>query len=144
MTTVTGRGKPKGWTLMDAGEQTLLITKVTGTPRTEVTNVEVEFVNEDGIPLSNNYDLEVQGGYAAFYYLVLNGAGVDLDEGTKFNINDLEGLYVLVEIVHKEGTKPKADGTFPIFANIAQTIGKGVPFDTEHAPVDAEAKAAWG
>ena len=128
MAIVKGKGKPQGFRLMPEGEQTLLITKAEGKPRADVQLVEVEFVNAEGITLKNKYDLTTDGGYAAFYYLVLNGLGVDLDEGDEFNIDEMPGNYVKVEIVHKEGTKPREDGSVAVFANIRQTLGVGEPF----------------
>ncbi|MBW2595128.1 MAG: hypothetical protein JRC93_04000 [Deltaproteobacteria bacterium] len=120
--TVTGRGKPKNNYDMDEGEQSFLITKVTGLPRAEVTNVKVEFVNEDGAQLENNYDLDVKGGYAAFYWLVKNGLGVDLDVGEQFDLANLEGRFVLLDIIHK----PREAGG--VFNNIKSTVGPGTPF----------------
>jgi hypothetical protein len=128
MAKVTGKGKPQGFRLMDEGEQVLHIESVTGLPRAKVTNVEVAFRNEDGIPLKNKYDLTSDGGYAAFYFLVLNGLGVDLDEGDEFDIDDLNDKYVLAEIVHKDGSKPRDDGTVAVFANIRKVLGPGMPF----------------
>ena len=128
MATVKGRGKPQGFRLMPEGEQTLHIEEVKGLPRDNVTMVEVAFRNAEGIPLKNKYDLTNDGGYAAFYFLVLNGLGVDLDEGDEFDIDDLEDKYVIVEIVHKEGTRPREDGSVAIFANIKAAIGPGEPF----------------
>jgi hypothetical protein len=140
MANVVGKGRPKGFRLMPEGEQNLKITKVVGLPRANVTNVEVDFVNEDGITLKNKYDLTSDGGYAAFYFLVLNGMGIDLDEGDQFDIDQLDGQFVSVEIVHKEGTKPREDGTVAVFANIRATLGKGTPFGdaTDGATAPAE------
>ena len=123
--------KPQGFRLMPDGEQNLLIQKVEGLPRDDVKLVKVKFVNEEGITLENKYDLTSDGGYAAFYYLVTNGVGVELDG--EFDIDNLEGKYVLVEIVHKEGTKQREDGTFPVFANIRATIGPGTPFGDDES-----------
>lgn len=123
--------KPEGFRLMPEGEQTLKITKVAGLPRANVTNVDVEFVNADGIKLKNKYDLTTDGGYAAFYYLVQNGCGIDLDG--EFDIDTLVGKYVLVEIVHREGSRPREDGTVAVFANIKATVGVGEPFSEDDA-----------
>ena len=130
MANVRGKGKPKGFRLMDEGEQVLHILEVKGLPRANVTNVEVKFENEEGIALNNKYDLTSDGGYAAFYYLVLNGMGVDLDEGDEFDIDNLAGQFVLAEIVHKDGTRPRDDGTTATFANIKRVVGPGTPFGT--------------
>jgi len=137
MATMTARSKPKGFRLMDEGEQNLKIVEVKGLPRANVTNVEVKFVSEDDITLKNKYDLTSDGGYAAFYFLVLNGLGVDLNEGDAFDIDQLLNQFVLVEIIHKDGTRENANGIIPVFANIKQTIGKGTPFgDTDAQAAD--------
>ena len=121
--------KPQGFRTMPEGEQVLRIESVLGLPRANVTNVEIVFKNEEGITLKNKYDLTSDGGYAAFYYLVSKGCGIELDG--EFDIDELVGRFVEVEIVHKEGTKLREDGTYPVFANIKSTIGPGEPFGDE-------------
>lgn len=138
MSNVNFGKKPQGFRLMDEGNQTLLITEIKGLPRANVTNVEVKFINEDGIKLTNKYDLTNDGGYGAFYYLVQNGCGIELDG--EFDIDTLVGKYVEVEIVHKEGTRPREDGSMAIFANIRSTVGVGVPFGDD-AELDARETA---
>ena len=133
MATVVGKGKPKGFRMLDEGTHNLKIVEVIGLPRANVTNVEVKFVSEDGINLKNKYDLTSDGGYAAFYFLVLNGLGVDLNEGDSFDIDDLKDKFVEVEIVHKNGTQPRADGSPSVFANIKATIGQGTAFGDDEA-----------
>lgn len=121
--------KPTGFPTMDEGEHALFLKKVEGFPRTNVTKVAVEFVNAEGILLKNNYDLTNDGGYAAFYYLVTIGCEMDVDE--KFDIGQIEHKFVTAEIVHKEGSRPRADGTLPIFANISKVTGPADPFYLE-------------
>lgn len=123
----------KPFRLMPEGEQTLHIEKVEGLPRANVTTVTVTFANEDGIKLINKYDLTNDGGYAAFYYLVTVGCGFDVNDN--FDIDNLAGRFVRVEIVHKNGSKPREDGTYAVFANIKTTLGEGEPFgDGENDP----------
>jgi hypothetical protein len=145
MTQVKFGSKPKGWVLMPAGERVLRIESVKGMPRSVVTLVEIEFKDAEGTLLKNKYDLTNDGGYAAFYYLVSNGLGINLDEDDSFDIDQMQGHYVLVEIVHKDGTKPREDGTVPVFANIKSTLGPGEPFGDE-APAAApkgEDEESW-
>jgi hypothetical protein len=143
MGTVTGKGKPKGFRLIPEGEQIVHIKNVKGLPRDNVSVVTMDMVNAEGLGFTGKYpqkyDLKSDGGYAAFYFLVLNGLGVDLDEGDQFDIDQLEDKFVEVDIVHKEGTKPREDGTFPIFANIKATIGPAEGFEgATAAPVKAD------
>jgi len=121
--------KPTGFRIMGEGENALFLKKVEGFPRTNVTKVAVEFVNPEGILLKNNYDLTNDGGYAAFYYLVTIGCEMDVDE--KFDIGQIEHKFVTAEIVHKEGSRPRADGTVAIFANIGKVTGPADPFYLE-------------
>ena len=147
---VTGKGKPKGFQMIPEGEHVLHITNVKGLPRDNVSVVTMDMLNADGLGFNGKYpqkyDLKSDGGYAAFYFLVKNGYGVDLDEGDEFDIDQLEDTYVKVEIIHKEGTKAREDGSFPTFANIKQTIGKGEPFDApaaETAEDEGASGAGW-
>ena len=136
--TIRGKGKPKGFQLIPEGEQVLHITGVEGTPRAAIQTVSMEMHNADGISLTGNrkqsYNLNNDGGYAAFYYLVLNGLGVDLDEGDEFDIADLEDVYVLAEIVHNKVPKKDKDSgqvipdEYMTFANIKKIIGPAEPF----------------
>lgn len=132
MTTVTGKGKPKGFRLVPEGEQVLHITEVKGLPRSNVKQVEMKMTDAEGVSLTGNrkqtYDLTSDGGYAAFYYLVLNGFGVDLDDGDEFDIDQLEDTYVVAEIVHKEVEKKDGTGVLT-FSNIAKVVGKADGFD---------------
>lgn len=141
MANITGKGTPTLFKMIPEGIQTLHITNVKGLPRDNVTTVTMDMLNADGLGFSGKYpqkyDLNSQGGYAAFYFLVLNGFGIDLKEGDSFDIDRLEDTYVEVEIVHKDGTKPREDGTFPVFANVKSTIGKGVPFGNSDAKTES-------
>ena len=131
--------RPQGFRLMPEGQNVLKITKAEGTPRTNVTNVEVSFVDAEGITLKNRYDLTIDGGYAAFYYLATIGCEFDADT---IDINDMVGRYVTVEIVHNEGSRPLADGRIPVFANIKTVTGPGAPFDEDEAEDDGS--DPWG
>jgi hypothetical protein len=134
MTTVHGKGKPAGFKLLPEGEQVLHITNVKGLPRDNVSVVTMEMLNEDGLGFGakfpQKYDLTSDGGYAAFYFLLKNGLGIDLDDGDEFDIDMLNDKYVRVDIVHKAGTRENAAGVIPTFANIKSTIGPAEPFGT--------------
>lgn len=135
---VVGRGKPTSNWDLDEGEQSFLITKVKGFPRDPkpsegLTNVEIAFVSIDKVPLKNKYDLTVDGGYAAFYWLVKNGLNIDLEEGEPFDVNQLQDAYVMLDIIHK----PRDNGG--VFNNIRATVGPGEPF-----AVDSEGDESGG
>jgi hypothetical protein len=132
MSTIRGKGQPTGFKMIPEGEHVMHVTNVKGIPRTNVSTVTMEMVNAEGLGFNGKwpqkYDLNSDGGYGAFYYLLKNGYGIVLDDGDEFDLGQLEDTYVTVEIIHKEGTKARDDGTFPIFANIKATIGPGEPF----------------
>jgi len=135
MTNVNFNRKPS-FRIIPEGVQTLKITKVSGIPRAAVTSVTVSFATEDGITQDMKYDLTNQYSYNAFYYLVSNGCGFDLDGD--FDIDNMVGKYVEVEIRHRDGARPREDGTFPVFANIKRTIGAGTPFGGEATTTEAD------
>lgn len=147
MATIIGRGKPKGFSIMPEGEQNVRITDVqtkssvqniNGKRMSTVSEVHLTLENEAGDTMKSNYNLNITGGYNAFYYLILNGLGIDLGED-EFDVDSLRGKYIVIEVVHREGTKQKDDGTFPIFANIKRTISQGYAFGgAEEAVADAD------
>ncbi len=125
-----GKGKPKGFTMLPEGEQTLHVFDVKAIPRANPSVITMKMLNEEGIGFDKypqKYDLSSDGGYAAFYYFMLNGYGVDISED-EVDLSIIEDSFVEVEIVHKEGTKP---GTK--FANIKYTLGPGDSFEVEEA-----------
>lgn len=142
MGTVTGRKAPQGFKMIPEGEHVLHVTNVKGMPRDNVTLVTMDMKNAEGLGFGGKYpqkyDLTSDGGWAAFYFLLKNGYGIDLSEGDSFDIEKLEDTYVTVEIVHKEGTKPRDDGSYPVFANIKATVGPGEPFESAEDSDDSE------
>lgn len=138
MPTVKGKGAPKGFSMIPEGEQVVRISDVKGLPREGVKIVTMKMLNEDGLgwdKFPQKYDLESDGGYAAFYYLVSNGLGVDLNEDEGFDIDQLEGAFVLVDVIHKEVPRKDGNGN-AVFANIKATIGPGEPFGTDGGTAD--------
>lgn len=133
--------KPKGFRLMPEGETTLEILEVKGLPKANVKMVEVKFQDSEGIPLKNKYDLTNDGGYAAFYYLVTVGCGFDLDD--EFDIDQLVGCFPEVEIIHREGSRPGANGKVPVFANIGRVTGTGTPFVVDGDESDSSSDEEW-
>lgn len=135
MAVIHGKGKPKG--RVPEGIDTFKITKIEGTPRANVTKVKVTFANRNGEDFYNNYDLENTGGWAAFYYLA-QACGYDLDdEGVEFDLSDLDGCFVELDIIHNEvpakdkETKEVIPGKFATFVNIKWVVGPGTPFGLE-------------
>lgn len=129
---IIGKGKPKGFRLIPEGEQILHITEVAGKPRVGIKLVKMKMTNVDGISLTGlrkqTYNLENDGGYAAFYYLVLNGLGIDLNAGDEFDISELEDAYIVADIVHKHVPRREGDGEMT-FNNIAKVIGPASGFE---------------
>lgn len=137
MATVQGKGKPKTFEPLEEGAHVLRISDVTGIPRANVTTVTMKMLTADGRgwdKYPQKYDLNTDGGYAAFYFLVKNGLGIDLNEGDEFYIEQLEGKFVEVEVVHKDNpNNPDRP-----YVNIAKTIGAGEPFDVADTDEDEE------
>lgn len=132
MTVIKGKGAPQGFQPLSEGSHILHITDVKAIPRVNPTQVTMKMVDVEGRGFDKypqSYDLTKDGGYAAFYFLVKNGLGVDLGEGDEFDLADLEDTYVEVEIVHKESNNPDRP-----FANIKSTIGPATGFEGAPAP----------
>lgn len=127
---------PKGFVEIPEGPRVFLIKKIAGAPRTgALTDVDAVFVDAEGATIKNHYDLTVDGGYAAFYYLVTNGCGFEVDAA--FGINQLEGCYVELDVVHK----PREQGG--VFNNIGKTLGPGKPFSAAHEPPPGGDEGGW-
>jgi len=132
MTTIKGHGKPQGFQPLSEGLHILQISDIQAIPRVNPTQVTMKMLDKDGRGFDKypqSYDLTKDGGYAAFYFLVKNGLGVDLGEGDEFDLADLEGAFVEVEIVHKESNNPDRP-----FANIKATVGPAEGFEGDDAP----------
>ena len=77
----------------------------------------------------SKYDFNNQYGLMAFGFLCRTALGIpDMGEFETSDIGQLVGKVVVCEIAHTEGTQPREDGTFPVFANIKKVIRK---VDTE-------------
>jgi hypothetical protein len=134
MSNVKGRGKPVGFKMIPEGNQVVHVTDVKGIPRENVTVITMKMVNSDGLgwdKFPQKYDLTSEGGY----YLLLNGYGINLEDGDSFNIDALEDTYVEVEVVHKDVPAKDGNGT-KTFANIRATVGPGEAFGAE-APAES-------
>src|SRR5574344_97495 len=116
--------RPEGFRIIPEGRHTLTIEKVTGTPRTGVTSVTLWMKDENGIYLGtkangNSYDLTHDGAAGAFWYIANTGCGFDTDN-EPLDLDAMVGKRIDVEIVHRNGQRPRADGTFPVFANVLE------------------------
>lgn len=136
MANVAGRGKPKSNFDVPEGADTFKVTKFEAVPRANPNLVNATFVNSDGGTVTNKYDLDSDGGYAAFYNFMLYGYDVDLSEdNVVVNTDDIVDTFVELEIVHK----PREKGG--VFNNVKATIGPGEPFGdgtTDAAPVEGD------
>lgn len=134
MTKIKGRGVPQGFTRIPEGEHILHVFDVEALPRVNPTIVTAKMVNKDGLgwdKYPQKWDLDTDGGYAAFYYFMLNGYGVDLSED-EVDLRIVEDSYVLAEVVYK----PNSDPSKHPYVNIAKTIGPADGFEGDGARAD--------
>ena len=114
----------ENFTPIDEGERTLKITKAECKPSGKPTQAEVTFVEvTTNKTLKSRYDFNNQYGLMAFGFLCRTALGIpDMGEFETSDIGQLVGKVVVCEIAHTEGTQPREDGTFPVFANIKKVL----------------------
>lgn len=107
------------------GERILEITEAKCTPSGKPQQLDVTFKDvETGRTLKSNYKFNIPGAVMAMGFLCkvvlkMEDAG---EFDTQVDTPRLVGKKVLALVKHVEGTTPKEDGTFPIFANIDKII----------------------
>ncbi len=109
---------------IDEGERILKITKAECKPSGRPQKAEVTFTEvSTGKTLQNRYDFGNQYGLMAFGFLCRTALSIpDMGEFDTNDINKLVDKVIKCEIVHTEGTTPREDGSFPVFANIKKVI----------------------
>lgn len=107
------------------GERILEITEAKCTPSGKPTQLDVTYKDvETGRTLKSNYKFNIPGALMAMGFLCKTALNME-DAGEFDTITDtpkLIGKKLVVNVKHTEGTQPKEDGTFPIFANIDKII----------------------
>ena len=103
-----------------AGDRVLEITKAECTPSGKPNKMTVTFKDgETGATSQSKYDFDNDKGMFAMAMLCQKALEIpDMDTFDTKDAGLLVGKLLLCEVVHTEGTKPKEDGTFPIFANV--------------------------
>lgn len=109
---------------IDEGERILKITKAECKPSGKPQKAEITFTEvSTGKTLQNRYDFNNQYGLMAFGFLCRTALSIpDMGEFETNDIDKLVGKVVKCEIVHTQGTQPREDGSFPVFANIKKVI----------------------
>ena len=108
---------------VDEGDRILKITEAKCTPSGKPSKIELTF--KDVVTdrtLKSSYSFSTEGAMRAFAFLCR--IALDLPDMGEFDtVADtpkLIGKQLLCEVVHTEGTQPREDGTFPVFANISK------------------------
>lgn len=124
-----------------AGDRVLEITKAECTPSGKPNKMTVTFKDtETGATNQSKYDFDNDKGLFAMAMLCQKALEIpDMDAFDTKDAGLLVGKQLLCEVVHTEGTKPKEDGTFPIFANVRKVkelVGDGVNREENSAKID--------
>ena len=117
--------------LIPEGERILTVKSAKATPSGDPKKIEIVFEDkESGGTLTQNVNLD--NDTSIYVFSLIASYALGLIDGADFDIiNDtpkLVGKKIKAEVKHVEGTKPREDGSLPIFANLGKIIG----------PVDAE------
>jgi len=109
------------------GERILEITKAECKPSGKPTALHVTFKDlQTNSTILNRYDFNSNGGLTAM--AIMCRIALDLPNAGEFDtISDtpkLIGKKLVCEVVHNQGSQPREDGTFPVFANIKKVISR--------------------
>lgn len=108
------------------GKRVLEITESKCTPSGKPQQLDVTFKDvETGRTLKSTYKFNIQGAVMAMGFLCKTALQME-DAGEFDTTTDtprLIGKRLLAEVVHTQGTTPKEDGSFPVFANISKIVG---------------------
>ena len=106
------------------GTRRMVITEAKATPSGKPSKIEITFKDiETGRTLKSNYNLQLNGGLMAFGFLCRTAFELkDMDEFDTNDVSKFVGRVLECEVVHTEGTQPREDGTFPVFANIKKVL----------------------
>ncbi len=115
------------FTPVDAGERVLVIKDAKCVPSGKPTKIEITFEDiKTNRTLKSSYSFSTEGAMRAFGFLCRTALNVpDMGEfDTNTDTQKLIGVKLVCEVVHTEGTQPREDGTFPIFANISKVLSR--------------------
>ncbi len=115
------------FTPVDAGERVLVIKDAKCVPSGKPTKIELTFEDvKTTRTLKSSYSFSTEGAMRAFGFLCRTALNVpDMGEfDTNTDTQKLIGVKLVCEVVHTEGTQPREDGTFPIFANISKVLSR--------------------
>lgn len=109
------------------GRRVLEITESKCSPSGKPQQLDVTFKDiETGRTLKSTYKFNIQGAVMAMGFLCKTALHME-DAGefdTTTDTPKLIGKRLLAEVVHTQGSTPKEDGSFPIFANISKILGE--------------------
>lgn len=115
------------FTPVDAGERVLVIKEAKCVPSGKPTKIEITFEDiKTKRTLKSSYSFSTEGAMRAFGFLCRTALDIpDMGEfDTTIDTPKLIGVKLVCEVVHTEGTQPREDGTFPIFANISKVLSR--------------------
>lgn len=115
------------FTPVDAGERVLAIKEAKCVPSGKPTKIEITFEDiKTKRTLKSSYNFSTEGAMRAFGFLCRTALDIpDMGEfDTIIDTPKLIGVKLVCEVVHTEGTQPREDGTFPIFANISKVLSR--------------------
>ena len=106
------------------GTRILEIVKAEAKPSGKPTAMHLTFKDSEGGFINNRYDFNSNGGLTAF--AILCRIALSMPDASEFDTvvdtPKLIGKKLNCEVIHSQGSQPREDGTFPIFANIAKVI----------------------
>lgn len=112
-----------GFKVVPEGERKLTITKAEAKPSGKPTAIYITWTDSEGGIINDRYDLTREVAITKLGILIRNALDMqDMEEFDTKDIGQLENKTLLCEVAHTQGTQPKDDGSYAIFANVKKIL----------------------
>lgn len=130
-----------GFKKVPEGEQILTITTCEPTPSGNPTGMKMVYTHADGSSIQETISFDKALWKISQICNVVFGAQQDQEMSVDDVAKSLKGKSIKVEVVHRAGTQPREDGTFPTFANVNKILGAADTVSESDIPANMTAQA---
>lgn len=128
----------RSFKMVPEGERVLTITKCEPTPSGAPKAVKITWTDSEGGNILETINFDK----ALWKISQICECVLDAQDGQEMDVADmckqLTGKKVLCEVVHRQGTKPREDGSFATFANVGKILSGVKEESTSATPTQTE------